>query len=844
MAAHKKKDVIFFVNSRFVVKNIDNMNISYNWLKEYINVEKSAEEVAADLTSIGLEVGQVEEVESVRGGLKGLVVGEVLTCEAHPNSDHLHVTTVNVGEGEPLQIVCGAPNVAAGQKVIVATLGTVLYDGDQSFTIKKSKLRGVESSGMLCAEDEIGVGNSHDGIIVLPADTKVGTKAADYYHLDNDTVIEVDITANRSDAISHYGCARDLAAKYALTNPDIRLTKPSVEDFKVSNNDYAMEVSVEAPEDCPRYTATVVKGVKIGPSPEWLKKAVETIGMRSINNVVDASNYVMCGLGQPIHTFDADRVGERHHVVVRHVAEGTPFVTLDGEERKLSAKDLLICDDKGTPLCLAGVFGGLHSGITETTTNVFIESAYFNPVTIRETARRHGLQTDASFRYERGCDPNETPYILKFAALLIQKVAGGEVAHDVIDIYPTPIERAQVTLQYDYVDALVGRHIDKEVIKTILRHLEMEVTREDERGLALAIPTYRVDVTRPADVVEDILRIYGYDKVEPDLSLKGSLSFSPSPNPVALQNKISDQLSANGFFEIMNNSLTKAAYYTNLQQYKAENCVRLLNPLSQDLAVMRQTLLFGGLESIAHNRNHKIPNLKFYEFGNCYHYHAERAKEDVALAAYQEEYHLAMWTCGNKEAQSWVRPEAKTTIFELKAHVENVLKKLGITAYDYDDCDDELYDQALTIVAKQNGKRLATLGRVAKTLLKQTDIDTDVFYADINWNTSLSLLKNRKVIYKEISKFPEVKRDLALLVDENVKFGNIKRIAQQCEKKLLKSVTLFDVYQGKNLEAGKKSYAVTFILQDDEKTLKDQQIDAIMQKIQKELEKQLGAKLR
>ncbi len=820
------------------------MNISYKWLKEYINVEKRAEEVAADLTSIGLEVGQVEEVESVRGGLKGLVVGEVLTCEAHPNSDHLHVTTVNVGEGEPLQIVCGAPNVAAGQKVIVATLGTVLYDGDQSFTIKKSKLRGVESSGMLCAEDEIGVGNSHDGIIVLPADTKVGTKAADYYHLDNDTVIEVDITANRSDAISHYGCARDLAAKYALTNPDIRLTKPSVEDFKVSNSDFTMEVSVESPEDCPRYTATVVKGVKIGPSPEWLKKAVETIGMRSINNVVDASNYVMCGLGQPIHTFDADRVGERHHVVVRHVAEGTPFVTLDGEERKLSAKDLLICDDKGTPLCLAGVFGGLRSGITEATTNVFIESAYFNPVTIRETARRHGLQTDASFRYERGCDPNDTPYILKFAALLIQKVAGGEVAHDVIDIYPTPIERARVTLQYDYVDALVGRHIDKEVIKTILRHLEMEVTGENANALVLAIPTYRVDVTRPADVVEDILRIYGYDKVEPDLSLKGSLSFSPSPNPVALQNMISDQLSANGFFEIMNNSLTKATYYTNLQQYKAENCVRLLNPLSQDLAVMRQTLLFGGLESIAHNRNHKIPNLKFYEFGNCYHYHAERAKEGVALAAYQEECHLAMWTCGNKEAQSWVRPEAKTTIFELKAHVENVLKKLGINAYDYDDCDDELYDQALTIVAKQNGKRLATLGRVAKTLLKQADIDTDVFYADINWNTALSLLKNRKVVYKEISKYPEVKRDFALLVDESVRFADIKRIAMGCEKKLLKSVTLFDVYQGKNLESGKKSYAVTFVLQDDEKTLKDQQIDAIMGKIQQSLEKQLGAKLR
>ncbi|MBQ9591725.1 MAG: phenylalanine--tRNA ligase subunit beta [Paludibacteraceae bacterium] len=820
------------------------MNISYNWLKEFINVEKSAEEVAADLTSIGLEVGQVEEVESVRGGLKGLVVGEVLTCEAHPNSDHLHVTTVNVGEGEPLQIVCGAPNVAAGQKVIVATIGTVLYDGEASFTIKKSKLRGVESSGMLCAEDEIGVGTSHDGIIVLPAETQVGMKAADYYQIENDAMIEVDITANRSDAISHYGCARDLAAKYALTQPEIKLRKPSVDDFKVGSNDFAAEVSIESPEDCPRYTATVVKGVKIGPSPEWLKKAVETIGMRSINNVVDASNYVMCGLGQPIHTFDADRIGKNHHVVVKHVSEGTPFVTLDGEEHKLSAKDLLICNDEGTPLCLAGVFGGKESGITDETTNVFIESAYFNPVTIRETARRHGLQTDASFRYERGCDPNNTLYILKYAALLIQKVAGGEVAHEVIDLYPTPIERAKVTLKYKYVDGLVGRHIDKDIIKTILKHLEMEVEQEDEEGLEIAIPTYRVDVTRPADVVEDILRIYGYDKVEPDLSLKGSLSFSPNPNPVALQNKISDQLSANGFFEIMNNSLTKASYYENLTERKAENCVRLLNPLSQDLAVMRQTLLFGGLESIAHNRNHKIANLKFYEFGNCYYYHAERAKEGVALAAYSEDCHLGMWTCGNKEAQSWVRPEAKTSIYELKAHVENVLKKLGINAYDYDEFEDELYDQALKVVAKQGGKTIATIGKVAKRLLKQADIDTDVFYADINWNVALSLLKGRRIIYKEISKFPEVKRDLALLVEENVKFGDIKRIAQQCEKKLLKSVTLFDVYQGKNLEAGKKSYAVTFILQDDEKTLKDQQIDAIMQKIQKELEKQLGAKLR
>lgn len=817
------------------------MNVSYSWLKKYINVNKTAQEVADDLTSIGLEVDGVEEVETIKGGLKGLVVGEVLTCEAHPDSDHLHVTTVNVGEGEPLQIVCGAPNVAAGQKVVVATIGTVLYDGDKSFTIKKSKLRGVESYGMLCAEDEIGVGTSHDGIIVLPADTKVGTLAKDYYNIESEAVIEVDITPNRSDAVSHYGCARDLAARYALSNPEYKLNKPSVDAFKVDDNSYQIKVSVEAAEDAPRYSGVVVAGVEVKESPEWLKKAIESIGLRSINNVVDASNYVLFSLGQPIHTFDADKIDGKH-VIVKKLADGTPFTTLDGVERKLSSEDLVICNEN-EPMCLAGVFGGAKSGITENTKNVFIESAYFNPVTIRKTARRHGLSTDASFRYERGCDPNNTIFVLKFAALTIQEVAGGKIACDIIDEYPAPIKPAVVDLKFDYIDKLVGQHIDKNDIKTILKGLEMEIKNENEEGLTLEIPTYRVDVTRPADVVEDILRIYGYDKINIDSTVHSSLSYSPNPNSHKLQNLISNQLTSCGFYEIMNNSLTKSAYYSALNEYKEENCVRLMNPLSQDLNVLRQTLLFGGLESIARNRNHKSLNLKLYEFGNCYYYHPERHRDDIVLSSYSEDYHLALWIAGNKGPQSWVRKEEKTSIFELKAYVENIMKKAGVTKYEWVDAESELFNQAIGLKAG-NGKQIAIIGSVNAKLTKAFDIDTEVFFADINWNWLLKALKGHKVLFTEISKFPEVKRDLALLVNNDVKFADIEKVAKQSETKLLKSVTLFDVYQGKNLEPGKKSYAATFILKDEEKTLKDAQIDAIMQKIQKALEDKLGAKLR
>lgn len=817
------------------------MNISYKWLKEFLSVDLSPKQVADDLTSIGLEVEGVEESQSVKGGLKGLVVGEVLTCEPHPNSDHLHITTVNVGQGEPLQIVCGAPNVAAGQKVVVATIGTILYDGDQSFTIKRSKLRGVESFGMLCAEDEIGVGNSHDGIIVLPADTPVGMEAKDYYHVENDAVIEVDITPNRSDAVSHFGCARDLAARYAVTHPEFKLIRPSVDGFRIDNNSYPVKVSVADSSACPRYSGVVISGVKVQPSPDWLRNAIEAVGLHSINNIVDASNYVLYALGQPIHTFDADKI-EGKHVIVKTMPEGSPFTTLDGIERKLDAADLVICNEK-EPMCLAGVFGGLKSGISEQTTNVFIESAYFNPVSIRKTARRHGLNTDASFRYERGCDPNGTLFVLKYAALLIQKVAGGSVACDIIDVYPNPVQPAQVDLSFDYVNRLIGRNIDKETLKTILLHLEMDILSESDETLRIAVPTYRTDVTRPADVVEDVLRIWGYDKVQPDLSLNGCLSFSPKPNSQKLQNIVANQLSAAGFNEILNNSLTKSSYYADLNSHHLDNCVKLMNPLSQDLSVMRQTLLFGGLESIAFNRNHKIFNLRFYEFGNCYYYHPENHKEQVVLSSYSEDQHLALWICGNRNEQSWAQPEQKSSFFLLKAHVENILRKTGVHDWSYDEFEDELFRQALA-VRNRNGKVIATLGSVASPILKKMDIDTDVFYADINWNLLLKALRNHSVTFRDIPKYPQVRRDLALLLDLDVRFADIEKIARESEKNLLKKVVLFDVYQGKNLEAGKKSYAVSFFLQDAEKTLKDAQIDAIMSKIQKNLETKLGAKLR
>ena len=820
------------------------MNISYNWLKEYINIDVEPAELAKILTSIGLETGGVEEVQTIKGGLEGLVVGKVLTCVDHENSDHLHVTTVDVGGEAPLQIVCGAPNVAAGQKVVVATVGTKLYNGDEEFTIKRSKIRGVESYGMICAEDEIGVGASHEGIIVLPDEVPVGTLAKDYYNVKSDYVLEVDITPNRADAISHYGVARDVAAYFSIRNKEIRVRKPSVDAFRVDEPQAPVRVTVDNTQACPRYSAVTIEGVTIGESPAWLQERLHAIGVRSINNVVDVANYVMFEMGQALHTFDADKIttGE---VRVKNLPEGTPFITLDGVERKLSADDLMICDGD-TPMCLAGVFGGLESGISDKTRNVFLESAYFNPVSIRKTARRHGLNTDASFRYERGCDPDNTVYVLKRAALLIQQVAGGRVCGDIIDVYPQPVAPFDVLVSLDKIYKLIGKEIGQDTVETLFTALEMKVTGKTDDGVySLQVPPYRVDVQRDVDVIEDLLRLYGYNNVELSDRLQSNLSYSPKPDSARLQRLVSEQLTAQGFNEIMNNSLTKSAYYEGLVSFPEARCVRIMNPLSSDLNVMRQTLLFGGLESLARNINHKRGDLKFYEFGNCYFYHRDKRSDDNALKAYSEEFHLGLWLTGNKHAQSWAVPEAKTTVFELKAYVENILRRLGIDRHKLvcGDYADDLLGEALTLYTR-TGKPLGVLGIVSPKLRKRMDIDTEVYYADLHWGNLLAETKTHKVQFHDIAKYPEVKRDLALLLDRDVRFADIEKIARDSERNLLRDVYLFDVYEGKNLEAGKKSYAVSFVLQDANKTLTDKQIEAIMKKIQANLETKLGAKLR
>ncbi len=819
------------------------MNISYNWLKQYINIDVTPDALSKALTSIGLEVGGVEEVQTIKGGLEGLVIGEVLTCGAHENSDHLHVTTVNVGTGEPLQIVCGAPNVAAGQKVVVATVGTKLYSGDESFSIKRSKIRGVESMGMICAEDEIGIGTSHEGIIVLPAEAVVGTLAKDYYGIKSDTLLEVDITPNRIDAASHFGVARDLAAFYALKDKSVKLTKPSVEAFAVQNTNLTIPVIVENTDACPRYSAITISGVKVTESPDWLKNRLQIIGLRPINNIVDVTNFVLHELGQPMHAFDADKIKGRE-VRVKNMPEGTPFFTLDGVERKLNAADLMICDTEEA-MCIGGVFGGLHSGVTETTQNVFLESAYFNPVTIRKTARRHVLNTDASFRFERGCDPTNTIYVLKRCALLIQEVAGGQLSSEIVDVYPEEVKPFEVEVSFRKINTLIGKEIGKENIETILAALEMKIVSQNDEGYVLHVPVYRVDVQRDVDVIEDILRIYGYNNVEIGDTLKSNLSYSSKPDSYKLQNMIADQLTAQGFNEVLNNSLTKGAYYTDLTSFPGAHSVKMLNPLSSDLNVMRQTLLFGGLDNINRNINRKNPDLKFYEFGNCYYYHPENKKEGESLAAYSEDFHLALWLTGNKRAQSWAAADEKSSVYELKAYLENIFRRLGLNMHKLviGEYADDLLSEALTVYSR-SGKKLAVYGIVHPKIRKVMDIDADVFYADLNWDVILSELGDHTVRYAELPKFPEVKRDLALLLDKHVTFAEIEKIAYDTERKLLKSVNLFDVYEGKNLEAGKKSYAVSFVLQDETKTLTDGQIEPIMKKLQQNFETKLGAKLR
>ena len=820
------------------------MNISYNWLKEYVDFDLTPEEVSAALTSIGLETDGVEEVQSIKGGLEGLVVGEVLTCEPHPNSDHMHITTVDLGEGEPVQIVCGAANVAAGQKVIVATLGTKLYDGDQSFTIKKSKLRGVESNGMICAEDEIGVGTSHDGIIVLPQDVVPGTLAKDYYNIKSDYVFEVDITPNRADACSHYGVARDLYAWLVQNGYQTLLHRPETSEFKVDNHDMDIDVVVENTEACPRYAGVAIKNVIVKESPEWLQNKLRLIGVRPVNNIVDITNYILHAYGQPMHCFDADKI-KGGKIVVKTCQEGTKFVTLDEVERKLSERDLMICNAE-EPMCIAGVFGGLDSGTTEATKDVFLESAYFHPTWVRKTARRHGLSTDSSFRFERGIDPNGTIYALKEAAILVKELAGGEIASDIKDNYPAPVADFAVELSYEYVNSLVGKVIPAETIKNIVTSLEMKIVAETAEGLSLSIPAYRVDVQRPCDVVEDILRIYGYNNVEIPTSLKSSLNVEGEVDKsVKLQNLVSEQLVGCGFNEILNNSLTAASYYDGLETYKPENLVRVMNPLSNDLNVMRASLLFGGLECIQHNANRKNADLRFFEFGNCYHFNAEKKNPEKVLAAYSEELHLGLWLTGKYISNSWAHPDMNSSVYELKAYVLNIFSRLGVNlgAMVFGNLSDDIYSVAISIHTR-GGKLVATFGVLSKKLQKAFDIDNEVYYADINWKELMKAIKGKKVTYTEISKFPAVKRDLALLIDKKVQFAEIEKIAYETDKKLLKSVELFDVYEGKNLEAGKKSYAVSFVLQDENATLNDKQIDKLMQKLITNLQNKLDAKLR
>ncbi|MCM1348562.1 MAG: phenylalanine--tRNA ligase subunit beta [Firmicutes bacterium] len=821
------------------------MNISYNWLKDYADFSLSPQDLAAALTSIGLETGSVEEVESIRGGLRGLVIGKVLTCVEHPDSDHLHITTVDLGDGTGTQIVCGAPNVAAGQTVVVATVGTTLYDGDKEFKIKKSKIRGVESFGMICAEDEIGVGSSHDGIIVIDREVKPGTPAAEFFGLTSDYVLEVDLTPNRIDAASHFGVARDLCAWAAQHSAPIELKRPSVQDFKVNRADGAVSVQIDDYQACPRYCGVTIRGVKVTESPEWLQQKLTAIGVRPINSIVDVTNFILHAIGQPLHCFDLNKIdGEK--IVVRTCAEGTPFVTLDDVEHKLSAADLMICSAT-RPLCIAGVFGGKDSGVTMDTTDVFIESAYFNPTSVRKTARRQGLQTDSSFRYERGTDPNIPLYAAKLAALLIQQLAGGEVCGEPVDIYPQPVAPFPVTLGYGYTNRLIGKEIPAEVIKSIVRSLEMEIAAESDTELQLLVPTYRVDVQRPCDVVEDILRIYGYNNVDPGLTVQSSLSFKSFADvDNALRTLISEQLTGCGFNEILNNSLTAESYYAESSQFPADHCVRLLNPLSAELSVMRQTLLFGGLESIAHNINRKMDSLMMYEFGNVYFFNPQaESTAEKPLTPYSEDSRLALWLTGNIRQGGWLRQAQEATFFDLRAVVDNILLRMGINAAElkFTEGAGAVYAASLDLTTR-SGKLLGSLGILSKATLKAFDIKQPVLFAELNWSELVKMSMRTKVSYKPLSRAMPVKRDLALLIDTAVTMAQVEQVVRESERKLLREVSLFDVYEGDKLPQGKKSYAITMTLQDDERTLNDKQIESVMNKIIANLRKKVGAELR
>ncbi|HVW12646.1 MAG TPA: phenylalanine--tRNA ligase subunit beta [Mucilaginibacter sp.] len=798
------------------------MKISYNWLKQYIDTDKTPEELSQILTGIGLEVESLEKVQAVPGGLEGLVIGYVKDRWQHPNADRLSLTKVDVGTGTDLQIVCGAPNVAAGQKVVVATVGTTVHPTEgEPFKINKSKIRGEESEGMICAEDEIGLGHSHEGIMILDADAPVGTLAKEYFKLNDDYLYEIGLTPNRADAASHLGTARDIAA-FLKT----KFNRPDVSAFKVDNHNRTIEVSVENAEACPRYSSLTITGVEVKDSPEWLKQKLAVIGLRSINNIVDITNYVLHGLGQPLHAFDADAV-KGNKVIIKTCPEGTPFKTLDEVERKLSADDLMICNTE-EPMCIAGVFGGVGSGVKSTTKNIFLESAYFNPVWVRKTSKRHGLKTDASFRFERGTDPDITVFALKYATLLIKELAGGTISSEISDIYPNPVQPFDVEVTYEHIYRLIGQAIPPDEIKSIIRALDIQIVNETAEGLSLKVPPYRVDVTRDVDVTEEVLRIYGYNNIEIPTQIRASLNNSVRPEKDDVQNAVSDLLTANGFNEILSNSLTKSAYSSDL-----DHAVKILNPLSSDLDAMRQSMIFSGLEAITYNQNRKNPDLKLYEFGKVY---------SVKDNKYIETQRFALFITGADKPEQWNQQPEKVSFYKIKAIVDGLIEKLNIKDLAMEDTT--CSKTAFGLQYMLNNKQLVKFGQVADTTLKKTDTDGPVFYADFNFDMVLNAVRKNKIVYQEVSKFPAVRRDLSMLVDKAVTFGQLKQIAQKSERKLLKDVNVFDVYQGDKLPAGKKSYALSFIFQDEEKTLNDKAIDAMMQKLIYNFGKEAGAEIR
>lgn len=808
------------------------MRISYNWLKQFIKLDWTSEETSALLTDLGLEVEGVDKYESLKGGLKGIVVGHVLTCVQHPNADRLRVTTVDLGDGNPpVQIVCGAPNVAAGQKVAVATIGTILYDKEgNAFQIKKGKIRGEESHGMICAEDELGLGESHDGIMVLKEDLAPGTPAAKLFNIENDEVFEIGLTPNRADAMSHLGVARDLRAGLTQKNVHTEFITPSVSNFRVDKRVFKVDIKVEDNKLAPRYCGVTISGVTVKPSPAWLQNRLKAIGITPKNNIVDVTNYVMHELGQPLHAFDGAKI-KGQKIIIKTVEAGTKFTTLDDVERTLHEEDLMICDEKG-PLCIAGVLGGKDSGVSDTTSSIFLESAYFNPVSVRKTAKRHGINTDASFRFERGIDPTITQYALKRAAILIQETAGGEITSDAEDIYPKKIEDFSVFVSFDNVTRVIGQELPKETIKKILVSLDIKISTMSEKGVGLVIPAYRVDVTREIDVIEEILRVYGYNNISFTQKLNASIANSARTDDHKLQNIAAAQLTALGFNEMMANSLTTPDYVALSENLKEEFNVLMLNPLSSDLSAMRQSLLFSALEAVSFNINRRRSDLKLFEFGKSYH---------KLPGNYEEKKHLTLTVTGNRLAESWTQPQKGSDFFMFKGYVTAILARLGLDNVKTQPLENDVFAEGIAFYI--GNEVLVELGTIRKPVLKHFDIKQDVLFADFNWSVVTKLVSG-KIKYTEISKFPEVRRDLALLVDNGISFEEIYNIARQSEKSLLKDISLFDVYEGKNLPEGKKSYAVSFVLQDSSKTLTDEQIDKIIGKIKQNLEKQAGATLR